>query len=135
MRAFARVLARPAVNTRVVVRRQFSESTSALSFSFSAPHSVLYHQSPVESVILPGINGEYGVSKGHVSLVEQLKAGVVKVVQTSGEAPISYFISGGFAFTDEEKTEVTATEAIMVEDIEPSKVEAEFKKYSAEFAA
>ncbi|KAJ1458369.1 hypothetical protein M885DRAFT_513514 [Pelagophyceae sp. CCMP2097] len=120
-----------------VGRRGFSEAakSTTMSFSFAVPHTALYFQAPVEHVILPGVNGEYGVSAGHVSLAEQLKPGVVKVVHKLGDAPVLFFVSGGFAFTDEEKTEVTTMEAVKVDDLEPSKVEAHYKQAVAEFAA
>jgi hypothetical protein len=55
-------------------------------------------------------------------------------VHKLGDAPVLFFVSGGFAFTDEGKTEVTTMEAVKVDDLEPSKVEAHYKQAVADFA-
>ena len=39
-------------------------------------------------------------------------------------------MSGGFAFTDYEKTEVSALEAVKLEDLDGEKIKAEFAKAS-----
>ena len=68
----------------------------------------------------------YGVTAGHSPLAEQLRPGVVAITHKAGEEPEKFFVSGGFAFTDAEKTEVSALEAVKLEDIDEAKVRAEY---------
>merc|ERR1712129_402715 len=110
-------------------RRPFSDATG-LQLSFAAPHTVYYYETAVESVTLPGASGEYGVTKGHSPLAEQLKPGVVTITHKAGEEPEKFFVSGGFAFTDYEKTEVSALEAVKLEDLDGEKIKAEYAKAS-----
>ena len=49
-------------------------------------------------VIIPGIDGEYGVTVNHVPTVAQLKPGVLQILHEEGEAE-KYFVAGGFALT------------------------------------
>lgn len=111
--------------------RAFLSSTATkLSLSFAAPHTSLYYKEPVDSVTLPGASGEYGVTAGHSRVVDELKPGVVSVV--TGSSITKYFVSGGFAFTDPEATEVSVAEAVNVEDLDPDKVKAAYAKAKAD---
>ena len=105
--------------------RRFSDASGGLQLSFAAPHTVYYFETSVASVTLPGASGEYGVTAGHSPLAEQLRPGVVAITH-AGEEPEKFFVSGGFAFTDSEKTEVSALEAVKLEDIDETKVRAEY---------
>ena len=80
---------------------------------------------------LPGVSGEYGVTSGHSPLAEQLKPGVVSIIHAAGDEPEKYFVSGGFAFTDDVKTEVSALEAIKLEDLDADKIKAEYSKVAS----
>mmetsp|Transcript_1238 Transcript_1238/g.3729 ORF Transcript_1238/g.3729 Transcript_1238/m.3729 type:complete len:152 (-) Transcript_1238:32-487(-) len=107
-------------------RRSLSDAAEGLQLSFAAPHTVFYHAQGVESVTLPGVSGEYGVTKGHSPLAEQLRPGVVSIIHKAGDEPEKFFVSGGFAFTDYEKTEVSALEAVKLEDLDGDKIKAEY---------
>lgn len=106
--------------------RRFSDAGGGLSLSFAAPHTVYYFEAAVQSVTLPGVSGVYGVTAGHSPLAEQLQPGVVAITHKAGEDPEKFFVSGGFAFTDNEKTEVSALEAVKLEDIDEAKVRSEY---------
>ena len=129
------------LSSRVVLpslqRRWMSEAaaTGKMSLSLTAPHAAICFKEAVDSVILPGASGQYGVTAGHSPLVEELKPGVVTIMRSATSAPEKYFISGGFAFTDSEKTDVSVTECIKLEDLDPEKVKAEFAKATAALTA
>ena len=57
---------------------------------------------------------------------ERIQRGCRKDSKRTGEEPEKFFVSGGFAFTDAEKTEVSALEAVKLEDIDEAKVRAEY---------
>ena len=72
-------------------------------------------------VILPGEDGEFGVTAGHSPMISQLQPGLVTVVHTSGESE-KFFVSGGFAITKTEGTDVSCPEAFPLSEFDPAVV-------------
>jgi hypothetical protein len=72
-----------------VPSRSFADATAAapsgsnLVINFNTPHATVLPNKQVKFVILPGENGEYGVTAGHGNLISQLKPGVVAVHHVS----------------------------------------------------
>lgn len=88
--------ARTLHSTRVVYAD--AEAATGLTFNFTLPAESLYENTPVEMVILPGSDGQFGVMPNHVPTVTQLKPGVVSVQEEAGGPLKKFFISGGFAY-------------------------------------
>ena len=108
-----------------VARRTFaSEAVSTnLVLSFNLPHTTLYESKEVQSVIVPGLAGEYGVTAGHSPIVSQMKAGVLQIEHVGGGETEKYFVPGGFAIShhDDEKgscTDISCPEAVKIDDID-----------------
>lgn len=102
----------------VVARALSSEAeapASVLKLNFSLPHETVYHQTPVHSVILPGIEGDYGVAATHVPYVAQLKPGLVQIIhdETNTE-PEKYFVAGGYAMTHPNSTTVRGVPTVLL---------------------
>merc|ERR1719203_2094586 len=55
------------------------KTASGMTFNFTLPTQSLYEDASVEQVILPGIDGMFGVMPNHVPTVAELKPGVVSV--------------------------------------------------------
>ena len=72
-------------------------------------------------IILPGEDGEFGVTAGHSPMISQLQPGLVTVVHTSGESE-KFFVSGGFAVTETEGTSVTCPEGYPLSEFDPAVV-------------
>ncbi|CAM9466090.1 unnamed protein product [Heterosigma akashiwo] len=70
-----------------------------MKLNFNLPHQTLYAEKNVKMVLIPGVEGEYGVTAGHSPLVSELKPGVVQIIHEEGSEPEKYFVSGGFALT------------------------------------
>jgi len=51
----------------------------------------------VHMVVVPGVEGEFGVMAGHAPVMTVLKDGDLKVYKTAGGTPESITVSGGFA--------------------------------------
>lgn len=84
---------------RSAARCMSTEAVStAMTLNFSLPHETIYDGATVASVIIPGAEGEYGVTVDHVPTVSQLKPGVLQILHDDGETE-KYFCSGGFALT------------------------------------
>ena len=91
--------------------------TDTINFELVSPEAKLVSE-PVKMAVMPGEEGEFGVSADHTSLVATLKPGVVELY-TQGEAePRKIFIAGGFADVTGETCVVLAEEAVPVSDID-----------------
>ncbi|KAL3914748.1 MAG: hypothetical protein SGARI_008344, partial [Bacillariaceae sp.] len=106
----AATLARKIVPRSTQVARAFSsEATadaSAVTLNLSVPYESIYHNTPVDSVIIPGTEGEYGITAGHVPYVAQMKPGVLQVLFEGADAE-KYFVAGGYAVTHENSVTVS----------------------------
>lgn len=95
---------------RVVTRGLSSEAGEATSvtLNFSVPYESIYNGASVFQVIIPGVEGEYGVTPNHVPYVAQLKPGVLQILHEEGNYADSekYFVAGGYALTHENSVTV-----------------------------
>ncbi len=97
--------------TLATSRRLSTEAAAATSsrvtLNFSLPHESIYQGAQVYSVIVPGVEGEYGVTANHVPYVAQMKPGVLQILHEEGTTqPEKYFVSGGYALTHPNSTTV-----------------------------
>ena len=90
--------------------RSFSDAAAAaqemVRLTFSLPYENIYKNTPVSSVILPGTEGEYGITAGHVPYVAKLQPGVMQILHDATSEPEKYFIAGGFALTHSDSSTV-----------------------------
>ncbi|ODV83159.1 hypothetical protein CANARDRAFT_30252 [[Candida] arabinofermentans NRRL YB-2248] len=103
--------------------RTYAEAANPdiLKLSMSAPHQAFFTNKEVTQVNLPAASGEMGVLAQHVPVVEQLKPGVVEVIESSGST--KYFISGGFAsILPDSKLNITTVEAYTLDSFSPETV-------------
>jgi hypothetical protein len=92
------MLAARRVARTVSLVRSFSDAaaTTSMTLNLSTPHENIYSEKVVDKVLLPGEQGEYGVTVGHSPIISQLKAGVVSVIHSevsfcsSGDRPLSF---------------------------------------------
>jgi F-type H+-transporting ATPase subunit delta len=72
-------------------------------------------------VILPGIDGYFGLKANHVPIISQLKPGIVEL--TSGTETEKYFVSGGFAFVHPNGvTDICVLEAATLDQVDGAAV-------------
>ena len=78
------MLAARRVARTVTIARSFSDAaaTSSMRLNLSTPHENIYAEKVVDKVLLPGEQGEYGVTVGHSPIISQLKPGVVSVIHS-----------------------------------------------------
>ena len=67
-----------------------------LHFELVTPER-LVRADEVHMVVVPGVEGEFGVMAGHAPFMTTLKDGELKVYKTAGGVPESIAVSGGFA--------------------------------------
>lgn len=87
-----------------------------VSFEMVSPDRLLA-TADVDMVIVPGMEGDFGVLPGHAPLITTLRPGVVEI-HTEGEDVEQVFVRGGFAEVTPEGLTVLAEEAVPMADLD-----------------
>ena len=95
-----------------------------LSFALVSPERELFH-GEVDHVVVPGSEGEFGVSPNHAPVMSMIKPGALRTLNDGVERRI--FVNGGFADVTPEGLSVLAEEAIDLADIDPAHFEQQLK--------
>jgi F-type H+-transporting ATPase subunit epsilon len=95
-----------------------------LHFALVSPERELFN-GEVDHVVVPGSEGEFGVSPNHAPVMSVIKPGALKVVNEGTERRI--FVNGGFADVTPEGLSVLAEEAIDLADVDPAQLEQQLK--------
>jgi len=95
-----------------------------LHFALVSPERELFN-GEVDHVVVPGSEGEFGVSPNHAPVMSVIKPGALKVINEGAERRI--FVNGGFADVTPEGLSVLAEEAIDLADIDPTQLEQQLK--------
>ncbi|KAI9877398.1 MAG: delta subunit of the central stalk of mitochondrial F1F0 ATP synthase, atp16 [Pleopsidium flavum] len=99
--------ARPAAVRTPLQRRGYADAVSdKIKLSLALPHQVN----------IPAESGEMGVLANHVPSIEQLKPGLVEIIEESGGSK-QFFLSGGFAIVQPgSQLSINAVEGFPLED-------------------
>jgi F0F1-type ATP synthase epsilon subunit len=101
--------------------------SSDLILNFCAPHEPVYADKVVESVIIPGADGEYGVTAGISPIISELQPGVVQVIHKGGDVE-KFFVSGGFAIShDNNVTDISVSEAFPLSDFDEGAIKSNYQ--------
>jgi F-type H+-transporting ATPase subunit epsilon len=95
-----------------------------LNFALVSPEREVFH-GEVDHVVVPGSEGEFGVSPNHAPVMSVIKPGALKVINEGAERRI--FVNGGFADVTPEGLTVLAEEAIDLADVDPAQLDQQLK--------
>lgn len=96
-----------------------------VEFELVSPEKLLNAQ-PVDMVVVPGAEGDFGVLAGHSPMISTVRPGVIDIYE--GERIIDrVFVAGGFAEVTETRCTVLAEEAIPVAKIDRAAVEQDLR--------
>ncbi len=95
-----------------------------LHFTLVAPERALF-SGLVDLVVAPGEEGDFSVLAGHAPFMTTLRSGAVSIKE--GGAVRRVFVQGGFADVTPEGLTILAEEALPVEEVDVSAVEAELQ--------
>ena len=93
-----------------------------VEFELVSPEELLI-SAPVEMVVVPGAEGDFGVLPGHAPLISTVRTGVISTYE-NGAVDRRIFVSGGFAEVTGERCTVLADEAVGLEDADRAATEA-----------
>ncbi|KAL2018824.1 hypothetical protein VTK56DRAFT_382 [Thermocarpiscus australiensis] len=124
--ARAALRARPAALRAPLQRRGYADAVSdKIKLSLTLPHQSIYRSQDVVQVNIPAESGEMGVLANHVPSIEQLKPGVVEVIEENGSSK-RFFLSGGFAIVQPNSAlSINAVEGYPLEDFSAEAVRAQ----------
>lgn len=99
-----------------------------VEFELVSPEKLL-KSLPVDMVVVPGTEGDFGVLAGHSPMISTVRPGVIDVYE--GERIVDrVFVAGGFAEVTGTRCTVLAEEAVALADLDRAKIEAAIKDLS-----
>ena len=96
-----------------------------IQFELVSPERLLVSE-PVEMVVVPGVEGDFGVLPGHAPLVSTVRPGTIAVFE-GGKVVQRIFVARGFAEVTGERCTVLAEQAVPLADIDRAAVEGELR--------
>ena len=94
-----------------------------VEFELVSPERMILSE-PVEMVVVPGEDGDFGVLPGHSHLISNIRPGVIHVFADSS-VQTRIFVAGGFAEVTPDRCVVLAEDAIDVEEIDRTAIDQE----------
>ena len=96
-----------------------------VQFELVSPERLLISR-PVEMVVVPGVEGDFGVLPGHAPLISEVRPGVIAVFD-GGKVEERIFVAGGFAEVTAERCTVLAEQAVAVAEIDRAAADTELR--------
>lgn len=93
-----------------------------LEFELVSPAKLLISE-PVEMVVVPGTEGDFGAMPQHSPMLSTVRPGVIDVYKNA-KVENRIFVAGGFAEVTQDRCTVLAEEAVPVADLKRDEVEA-----------
>src|SRR3954466_9410319 len=101
-----------------------------IEFELVTPDRPLISQ-PVDMVVVPGTEGNFGVLPGHSPLISTIRPGTIDIYAGNAIAE-RIFVAGGLAEVTPECCTVLADEALPPEDLDRAQLEAELQTIDGE---
>jgi len=103
---------------------------ASFQFELVAPEKLVY-SGEVESVVIPGTEGEFTVLKDHAPLISAIRPGVI-VVEKTAAAKLRLYVRGGFAEVAPSGLTILADQALPLEEVDAAKLDAEIDIFEEE---
>jgi F-type H+-transporting ATPase subunit epsilon len=97
----------------------------AIHFELVAPEKLLF-SGEVDSVVVPGAEGEFTVFAGHAPFMSTLRPGVVAIGEGGGKSQ-RLFVRGGFADVAPTGLTILAEHAIPLDELDAAQLESDIK--------
>ena len=96
-----------------------------VQFELVTPERLLISE-PVEMVVVPGTEGDFGVLPGHALLISTVRPGTIEVYEGQ-TVTRRVFVVGGIAEVTPERCTVLADEAVSPDELDRAAIEAELQ--------
>ncbi len=84
-------------------------TTNTLTLDVVTPEAVAVSRQ-VPMVVIPGMEGDFGVLPGHSPLISAIRPGIIKLYDAQGAVSGRFLVTGGFAEVTPERCTILATE-------------------------
>jgi len=98
-----------------------------------SPESLLLSE-PVEMVVVPGEEGDFGVLPGHAPVISNIRPGTLAIFE-DGTVSERVFLAGGFAEVTADRCTILAEGAVPVDAIDRAEVEQEISNLRDDIGA
>ncbi len=105
---------------------------AAFHFELVSPEKLVY-SGDVESVVVPGTEGEFTILKDHAPLISTMKPGVVVIDETPSKK-LRLFVRGGFAEVAPSGLTILAEQTIPLAELDAAGLDAELENFQEELA-
>jgi F-type H+-transporting ATPase subunit epsilon len=105
---------------------------ASFHFELVAPEKLIF-SGEVESVVVPGTEGEFTVLKDHAPVISALRPGVV-VIGQGASATQRLYVRGGFAEVAPSGLTILADLALPLEQVDAAKLDADIASFDEEQA-
>jgi len=96
-----------------------------IQFELVSPERLLLSR-PVDMVVVPGTEGDFGAMASHAPFISSLRPGVIAVYE-NGQVTDRLFVAGGFAEVTPERCTVLAERALPVSDLNRERIDSELR--------
>lgn len=96
-----------------------------VEFELVSPEALLLSE-PVDMVVVPGEEGDFGVLYQHAPFISAVRPGVIRV-HNGGKITEQIFVSGGFAEVTPARCTVLAEQAVAVAEIDRGAAEQQLR--------
>ncbi|MGZ0186689.1 MAG: ATP synthase F1 subunit epsilon [Alphaproteobacteria bacterium] len=103
-----------------------------VAFELVSPERLVVSM-PVDMVVVPGGEGDFGVLPGHAPLIASVRPGVIEIYEGKVVSD-RIFVAGGFAEVTNERCTVLAEAAMRVSDIDVGQAETDLRAAVGELA-
>jgi F-type H+-transporting ATPase subunit epsilon len=101
-----------------------------VKFELVSPERLLVDE-PVEMVVVPGEEGDFGVLPGHAPVIATVRPGVIDIYEGSA-VKTRIFVGGGFAEVSGDRCTVLAESAVPVSDIDRAATQKDIQDISSD---
>ena len=102
-------------------------------FDLVSPEKLLY-SAHAEQVVVPGVEGDFGVLAGHAPLISIVRTGLIDVKGSEDGADLRIFVRGGLAEVTPAGLTVLAEEAMPFEDLSAADLDGRIKNLEEDVA-
>lgn len=103
-----------------------------VAFELVSPERLVVSM-PVDMVVVPGGEGDFGVLPGHAPLIASVRPGVIEIYE-GRQVSDRIFVAGGFAEVTGERCTVLAEAAMRVSDIDVAATESDLRTAEIDLA-
>lgn len=96
-----------------------------IQFELVSPERLLLSR-PVDMVVVPGTEGDFGAMESHAPFISSLRPGVIAVYE-NGQVTDRLFVAGGFAEVTPERCTVLAERALPVSELNRERIDSELR--------